>query len=118
MAELRITVNRNNLGVLSDNVGRRLVPVLRKVAADIEGDAKIRAPFKTGFLRNSIGSRVINQYNAEVTVGAEYAAYLEFGTTRMAARPYFSPAVDAHRDGFVQAIQQVVEQAARDSQAE
>lgn len=41
-----------------------------------------------------------------VTVGSNlvYALYLEYGTRKMAARPYFRPAVDAVRDKFVRRL--------------
>ena len=116
--ELRITVNRSEIVNLTENARNRYVVVLRKVSKDIEADAKTRAPFKTGFLRNSIGARVINQFNAEVTVAANYAAYLEHGTRKMAARPFFSPAVEANRDVFTQAVAQVVRDAADESRVE
>lgn len=114
----RITLQRNNIGLLAEAAGARFRLVLRKVAHDIEGEAKTRAPFKTGFLRNSIGNRLVNQYQAEVTVTAEYAAYLEFGTRRMAARPFFTPAVEHNRAPFEAAVAQVLRDAADDARAE
>ena len=50
----------------------------------------------TGFLVNSITSGVVKEGNAfvgEVKASAPYAIHLEFGTTRMSARPFFQPAL-------------------------
>jgi Bacteriophage HK97-gp10, putative tail-component len=45
----------------------------------------------TGFLRSSVQVQNSGQMRREIRVGADYGAYLEFGTTRMAARPYMGP---------------------------
>lgn len=41
---------------------------------------------------------------AYVAVGAAYGEYVEYGTTRMAARPYFWPAVESVRPSFEAAL--------------
>lgn len=54
--------------------------------------------------------------SAYVAVGASYGAYVEFGTTRQAAKPYFYPAVTAVKPGFdaaIAAIQAKLEEAAQ-----
>ena len=53
---------------------------------------------------------------AYVAVGANYGIYVELGTTRRAAKPYFYPAVEAVRPSFdaaMSAIQAKLEEAAR-----
>jgi len=69
--------------------------VVAKAANDIEGQAKSRAPVDTGFLKSSIQGRMITPTHWRVTVGASYGAYVEFGTRKMAAQPYFLPAIAA-----------------------
>lgn len=54
----------------------------------------------TGTLTNSINFQMQGELQATVTVNAEYAAYLEYGTRHMAARPYARPAIDKVRDQF------------------
>ena len=54
-------------------------------AKDVERDAKRAAPANEGVLRNSIVGTVIGM-QAKVTVTANYAAYLEFGTRKFAAK--------------------------------
>ena len=56
--------------------------------------AQARAPVDTGFLRDSIVAAMIDEFEGTVTVGAFYAGFVEFGTRKMAAQPYFYPAVD------------------------
>jgi HK97 gp10 family phage protein len=50
---------------------------------------------------------MLDSLHGLVEVTAEYAKFLEYGTVRMAARPYFWPAVQEHRDAFVMAMKQV-----------
>lgn len=69
----------------------------KKVADSIRDDARSRAPVATGFLRSTIESVSIESgKSAEVFVGASYAAFVEYGTYKMAARPFLSPAFEAH----------------------
>lgn len=58
-----------------------------------------------GVLVNSTGSRMIGQAEGEVTVSAEYAAVLEYGGVRMAARPFFGVAMEAEWPAFVAEMQ-------------
>ena len=48
----------------------------------------------TDTLRNGIKNRMVAPLEAQVTSEAPYAAALEFGTSRMEARPYMRPARD------------------------
>src|SRR5437773_2523452 len=58
-------------------------------AAEITAEeARARAPVLTGRLRDSIGAE-----GGRVTVGAPYAAFVEYGTAHNAAEPFLTPAV-------------------------
>ena len=68
--------------------------IVKATAFHILGEARKRAPVATGALRD----------NSEVTDGdgykniefhQEYAAYVELGTWKMAARPFLKPAIEA-----------------------
>lgn len=54
-----------------------------------------------GTLAGNIEDRLVSWDLAEVSSNAPYAAYLEYGTSKMAARPYMAPA----RDNTVDAIE-------------
>ncbi|WP_417374140.1 HK97-gp10 family putative phage morphogenesis protein [Glutamicibacter protophormiae] len=87
--------------------------IVKKTAKDIEATAKTLAPVDTGFLRGSIKTsdlRTVSKDNpsAEVRTSANYATYLEFGTSRMAARPFMSPAAAKHEPAFLAAMQQLI----------
>ena len=78
---------------------------VKKTADAIVRDARGRAPRATGYLRNSISAKVISEgKESEIMVEAPYAAFVEYGTYKMAARPFLSPAVAAHADEFIDAV--------------
>lgn len=61
----------------------------------------------TGVLANNISTVSVAPLIVEVSSRAPYASALEFGTSKMAARPYMKPA----RDKNVKFVQQVVQKA-------
>lgn len=69
---------------------------VNRIAYEVEGEAKQRAPVDTGALRNSGDTDAATEQEptAIVSFGVEYAVYQEFGTSRMAAQPYFTPAIE------------------------
>lgn len=81
--------------------------VVAKAAYDVEGIAKGFCPVDTGFLRSSIGVDLGFGDGLSATIGptAEYGAFLEFGTSRMAPHAYMGPALDRVSPSFVAAIE-------------
>lgn len=57
-------------------------------------------PVRTGFLRSTIDSRYSGTY-VEAEAGAEYAEYVEYGTSRQPPQPYFEPALYAALDAAI-----------------
>ncbi len=49
----------------------------------------------TGTLKNSLNVQPMGALSYEIRVGTEYAQYLEEGTDKMAARPFFAPVLKA-----------------------
>lgn len=79
----------------------RASALVRRAAFEIEARAKQAAPVRTGNLRNSIQTDVESDgLTAHVGTAVEYAAYVEFGTRRMAPRPFLAPAAEAVRAGL------------------
>lgn len=52
-------------------------------------------PVDTGFLRSTINAAPDDDLEATCEAGAEYAQYVEYGTYKMGAQPYFEPALNA-----------------------
>ena len=74
------------------NAEKNLDRMTEMIAREIEAEAKRNAPVRTGRLRASI--RTVKRGDAHYTVGTNvhYAPYVEFGTRKMAAKPYLRPA--------------------------
>ena len=62
----------------------------------------------TGNLVNSIKSELVSSSDtdawANVGTGVEYAEYLEFGTSRMEARPFMRPAYDENVEQITETV--------------
>jgi HK97 gp10 family phage protein len=93
-----------------------LSKAMRAGAKPILETAKAMAPVDTGDLRRSLKIRAIKR-NRKGRVGVVistdkgffkgdtfYAAFHEFGTSRMPARPFIRPAFDAHKVSSVKII--------------
>ena len=83
---------------------------LRKTGLDIVRGAQQCAPVDTGALRASIGMDTLDALAVAVGPTVHYAPYLEYGTYKMAARPYMGPAGDAAIPLLEQAMEQIADQ--------
>jgi HK97 gp10 family phage protein len=90
----KLTIHLPNLAA---NVRRAAHEAVLDAAAAITEEAKANAPVKTGFLRDSILMRAVAEARAEVKAYASYAVFQEFGTSKMAAQPFFTPAIETVR---------------------
>ena len=101
----RMEVKFNRLPQMGPAVRKACSDVVRKAATDVLADALTRVPVDTGNLKGSGGPvNMIGPLTAEIVFSAEYAAYVELGTHKMAAQPYLTPAMDQIREPFFQAI--------------
>lgn len=79
-----------------------------KAAADIEAQAKARAPVDTGLLKNSINQREEDSLRRVVESPIHYSVYQEYGTHKMAAQPYMTPAVEFVAPSFEAAMRSLI----------
>ena len=98
-----IRLDTSKLDKLAANLHPVAEQLVAKAAFDVEALAKAAAPVKTGNLKSSIAAQPRGPFSWVVRVGASYGAYVEFGTSKMDARPYLGPAVASVRKGFVAA---------------
>jgi HK97 gp10 family phage protein len=115
MAALKTTfavnVDSKALAALPDAMRSQLGKAVAKMARDIEAQAKAAAPVDTGYLKNSIQAKQISPLLWEVTVGANYGAFVEFGTVRRGATPYLTPAIERMRPILTEIVRQAVAKA-------
>jgi len=82
--------------------------IVAKAGFDVAEIADALVPVDTGATRNSIQS-LMDPGGMGTTVGPAtwYSPFLEFGTARMAPRPFMAPALTAVAPGFQQAALQL-----------
>lgn len=73
---------------------------------NIFATAQELVPVRDGFLKGS-GKPDFEDGVGYVYYTMEYAAYVEFGTTRMRAQPYLTPAVELERPKFMLGMQRL-----------
>jgi HK97 gp10 family phage protein len=83
--------------------------IVNTYGLSIAGEAAKNAPLDTGALRNSILSEsgMTGDLSYTVQDGVEYGVFQELGTSRMSARPFLLPAVEAWRQRFENAFSEL-----------
>lgn len=66
--------------------------------------AKQKAPVDTGTLRASIMKIDVSPAEVDAVAFADYSVYVEFGTYKMTAQPYMTPALDESKDQIEELI--------------
>lgn len=86
---------------LKDSMRASVERALEAVGLQAEGYAKMKCPVDTGNLRNSITHTTDEgELTAYIGTDVEYAAYVEYGTSRTKAQPYLEPAIKEHKDEY------------------
>lgn len=91
------------LNALGGNAINALTEAIGTTILSAQGDAVAHAPVDTGALKLSIASsmeRDSDSVTGVVFTNSPYAAYQEFGTSRMAAHPYMMPALNENKPVF------------------
>lgn len=108
---MQVTITDNSQAIL-DALPPAKERALEAIGMQAEANAKIEVTQavydtpesksgyrRTGNLRNSI-SHAHDDTTAYVGTNVEYAAYVEMGTSKMAARPFIRPAVENYMDEY------------------
>ena len=122
---LRVNINAMDQGFpMTANVGDISIPVDYSEAAEIFKTvfldvARELVPVRTGYLKSTIAAEIGEANIGEVTAeaSAEYAQYVEFGTYRQMAQPYFIPAIEAALEEWGLAAQKAYKEALEEAQA-
>ena len=122
---LRANINAMDQGFpMTADVGDISIPVDYSEAAEVFKAmfldvARELVPVRTGYLKSTIAAEVGEASIGEVTAeaSAEYAQYVEFGTYRQMAQPYFIPAIEAALEEWGLAAQKAYEEALEEAQA-
>lgn len=97
---------------LENALTQEIITALMRGGMIIEADAKRRCPVDTGRLRASLTTDVEREgkttFVLKVGTNVEYASFVEYGTSRMAAQPFLRPAVDAKAKDVVDEIRESI----------
>ena len=104
--QMYVRLDTSMLERVQREVPGKMSQAIQKMAQDMEGDVKTSfSPTSpsaagdppgvdTGNLKNSIIASPENPLRWIVGVGADYGIHLEYGTSRMAPRPFMLPAFE------------------------
>lgn len=96
---------------------RALRKGMRRGANVIRNEARANVGVDTGFLKRQIRTRERSEqdgqmrFAVEVPRGAFYGRFLEFGTSKMAARPFMRPAAESKAEDAVMATRDALREA-------
>jgi HK97 gp10 family phage protein len=94
--KLNISIKTNlKTNEVINKVEEAIKKALKNVIVDIANDVVKGSPVETGNNRRSIQYEV-KELEGSIYSTSGYGGYLEVGTVKMNARPYFKPALDRH----------------------
>jgi len=101
-----------NLARLGKEKLDRVVTACEVSQAQVANQARFLVPKVTHNLERSIQAGNITvghaEIRAEVEANADYASYVEFGTSRSRAQPYLTPALYANQQQFSRNVLEAV----------
>ena len=103
-----VSITFNKFPEIAQAMPGKTSAVVRKTAFNVESDAKNTVPVDTAFLKNSIESKEKTPFLYHVEPHTDYALFVEFGTRRMSAQPYMTPAAERNREPFTIAMTQML----------
>lgn len=113
LAELERTI-----AAMNKELESQLPEITLAGAAIVEAEIAARAPRDTGALAASLDAKADHRRgSASATVAVEhsdkggaehYAIYLEYGTSKMPAEPFFRPGVEASKEKVGQLMQEQI----------
>ncbi len=80
-----------------DEVPQVMGDVLGQIGDDMVGEMQSTCPVDTGNLQSNISITDLSEDALEITSAADYSGFVEYGTWKMAAQPFFEPAVNQAR---------------------
>jgi HK97 gp10 family phage protein len=112
--QIEITVT--GASELAENLQSYLVEELQQnvsnaistVGEEMLERAQSIVPVRTGYLRSTIAFIQISSWQFQLVARASYAGYVEWGTSRMAAEPYMTPAFQAYQAQMLQAVNDAI----------
>lgn len=105
-----LILNIEVLDKLIDELEDKAAEIIKRIAIKVQQQAQELAPLKTGALKNSLlAEEKDGKLSWWVHDGVEYGIYQELGTSRFAAHPFLTPAVESLREEFEESFKEIFE---------
>lgn len=112
---MKMTFNFWNLDGLENKIKQLNVDTLKKSrkcvkkhTANLQYKAKRIVPVDTGTLKRSILSKLsTNGLTGEVEPHTHYQSYVEYGTSKMSAKPYMRPSFEQTKEEFIRDMRRI-----------
>jgi len=106
-SKTKIRVEFNNFDAWAARLPGQCQEILKDVTEQVAADAKTDAPVKTGKLRDSIITEVQAKQGL-VKVMKFYGLFIEYGTKKMAAKPFLRPAAEKAAPEFTRLMKEMI----------
>lgn len=103
-----MAVLKSDLTEIAGKAGAAAQRALLQTGADIVDLTKQITPVDTGNLKSSYGAVPVTSNEVHVGTFVEYAPFVEYGTSRMAAQPHLTPAFAQSEATFKQRLKEEV----------
>lgn len=103
---LTFEVQSNNFPRIAQSLPSEADALVRTATFNILATSQGLVAVDTGFLK-ATGAASFEGDAGIISYSANYAAYVEFGTSRMRAQPYLTPAVEMERPAFMLGMQRL-----------
>jgi HK97 gp10 family phage protein len=97
----------SRLDDIAATLSQEIADALQAAGDAFINDAQASAPVDTGFLRDNI--QVVSSSDTELVIEsqADYSGFVEYGTSRMSAQPFFEPAIESARNELEQRLSDI-----------
>lgn len=96
------------LAELDQNIANQAARALDKYAENRIDEMRSQAPVKTGYLRNNIRMNKPNPNSVQLNSWAPYSGYVNYGTSRMRPRPFFTDPLQKGKPILEKMLQQEI----------
>ena len=106
---MQIDINYDNgLSDIANNIENNFADIIGQGAQTVCESAKSLCPVDTGRLQSSINVQSGGNTAVVISADTEYAVFVEFGTSKMAAQPYLVPALLSNTQAILSAIAEAI----------
>lgn len=99
--------------LFNDTIPNALTDGIRSALEDLRTDIEERTtslcPVRTGALRNSIDITLTDDYTISAVAGMDYASFVDLGTRKMEAEPFFTDPINELFDNFESQLENKVD---------